>query len=103
VSLLAVAVLAGGRARRDAALIGDLDAIEHAMPRAALIGACPHPRAARDWGLHSYVQRWYRVSLDARAQPVNGFFLRSDPACAVPESCAPAASGESLTLFRCAQ
>lgn len=73
------------------------------MPRAVLIGACPHPRAAVDWGLHTYVQRWYRVSLDARAQPVNGWFLRSDPGCAVPESCAPAASGESLTLFRCAQ
>ena len=73
------------------------------MPRAVLMGACPHPRAARDWGLHTYVQRWYRVSLDARAQPVNGWFLRSDAACAVPESCAPAAGGENLTLFRCAR
>jgi 4-amino-4-deoxy-L-arabinose transferase-like glycosyltransferase len=103
VTLLAVVVLASRRDRRDDALIRDLAAIEHAMPRAVLIGACPHPRAALDWGLHSYVQRWYRVSLDARAQPVNGWFLRSDPGCAVPESCAPAASGESLTLFRCAQ
>jgi hypothetical protein len=53
--------------------------------------------------LHTYVQRWYRVSLDARAQPVNGWFLRSGAACAVPESCTPAAGGENLTLFRCAQ
>jgi 4-amino-4-deoxy-L-arabinose transferase-like glycosyltransferase len=103
VTLLAVVVLASRRERRDDWLIRDLAAIEHAMPRAVLIGACPHPRAALDWGLHTYVQRWYRVSLDARAQPVNGWFLRSDPGCAVPESCAPAASGESLTLFRCAQ
>ena len=103
VTLLAVVVLASRRERRDDALIRDLAAIEHAMPRAVLIGACPHPRAARDWGLHTYVQRWYRVSLDARAQPVNGWFLRSDPTCAVQESCAPAARGESLTLFRCAQ
>jgi hypothetical protein len=43
------------------------------------------------------------VSLDARARPVNGWFLQSDAACAVPESCAPAASGGSLTLFRCAR
>jgi len=101
VTLLAVVVLASRRERRDDALIRDLAAIEPAMPRAVVIGACPHPRAALDWGLHTYVQRWYRVSLDARAQPVNGWFLRSDPGCAVPESCAPAASGESLTLFRC--
>ena len=102
VTLLAVVVLASRRERRDDALIRDLAAIEHAMPRAVLIGACPHPRAALDWGLHTYVQRWYRVSLDARAQPVNGWFLRADAACAVPESCAPAAGGENLTLFRCA-
>ena len=103
VTLLAVVVLASRRGRRDDALIRDLAAIEHAMPRAVVMGACPHPRAAFDWGLHSYVQRWYRVSLDAQAQPVNGWFLRSDAACAVPESCAPAAGGENLTLFRCAQ
>jgi 4-amino-4-deoxy-L-arabinose transferase-like glycosyltransferase len=102
-TLLAVVVLATRRERRDDALIRDLAAIEHAMPRAILIGACPHPRAALDWGLHTYVQRWYRVSLDARAQPVNGWFLRSEPGCAVQESCAPAASGERVTLFRCAQ
>jgi hypothetical protein len=86
VTLLAVVVLASRRERRDDALIRGLAAIEHAIPRAVVIGACPHPRAARDWGLHSYVQRWYRVSLDARAQPVNGWFLRSGAACAVPES-----------------
>jgi 4-amino-4-deoxy-L-arabinose transferase-like glycosyltransferase len=103
VILLAVVVLASRRERRDDALIRDLAAIEHAMPRAVLIGACPHPRAALDWGLHTYVQRWYRVSLDARAQPVNGWFLRSDPGCAVSDSCAAAAPGTSVTLFRCAQ
>ena len=100
-ALLAVAVLASRRHRRDDALIRDLTAIERAMPRAVVIGACPDPRAARDWGLHTYVQRWFRVSLDARAQPLNGWFLRSDAACAVPDSCAPAAAGDSLTLFRC--
>jgi len=101
VTLLAVAVLAGSRERRDDALVRDLAAIEQVMPRAILIGACPHPRAARDWALHSYVQRWYRVSLDARAQPVNGWFLQADAACPVPESCTPAAGGVHLTLFRC--
>ena len=103
VTLLAVVVLASRRERRDDSLIRDLAAMEHVIPRAVLIGTCPHPRAARDWGLHSYMQRWYRVSLDARAEPVNGWFLRSDAACAVPESCLPAAAGVRLTLFRCAR
>jgi len=102
-TLLAVVILASRRARRDDALIRDLAAISPVMPHAVIIGACPHPRAAVDWGLHTYVQRWYRVSLDARARPVNGWFLRSDAACAVPESCAPAAAGTNVTLFRCAQ
>ena len=103
ITLLAAAVLASRRGQRDDALIHDLVAIEPVMPRAVTIGACPHPRAALDWGLHTYVQRWYRVSLDARAQPVNGWFLRSDAACEVPASCAPAAGGRNLTLYRCAQ
>jgi hypothetical protein len=101
VTLLAVVVLSARRDRRDDALVRDLEAIGPVMPRGAVIGACPHPRAAIDWGLHSYVQRWYRVSLDARARPVNGWFLRADAACAVPDSCGPAAQGRDLTLFRC--
>ena len=101
VPLLAAVVLVTIHGRRDEALIRDLAAIEPAMPRAAVIGACPNPRASRDWGLHTYVQRWFRVSLDARAQPVNGWFLRADAACSVPDSCVPAAAGQSLTLFRC--
>jgi len=91
------------RAPRDEALVRDLGAIEHEMPRGVVIGACPHPRASDIWDLHSYVQRWFRVSLDARARPVNGWFLRSDAACAVPPSCVQAATGERLTLFRCVQ
>jgi 4-amino-4-deoxy-L-arabinose transferase-like glycosyltransferase len=103
VILLAVVILATPRKRRDDALIRDLAAIEHAIPRGVIIGACPHPRASRDWGLHSYVQRWYRVSLDARGNPVNGWLLRFDAACAVPESCTTAAAGVDLTLFRCSE
>ena len=103
VTLLAVVVLASRRERRDDALIRDLAAIEHAMPRAVVIGACPHPRAARDWGLHTYVQRWYRVSLDARAQPVNGWFLRPTRRAQSRNPARRPRAASSLTLFRCAQ
>jgi 4-amino-4-deoxy-L-arabinose transferase-like glycosyltransferase len=91
-----------GRAgTRDAALLRDLDAIDRAMPREMTIGACRHPRASRDWGLHTYVQRWYRVSLDARDMPINGWLLRADAACDAPPACVPVAQGRALTLFRC--
>jgi 4-amino-4-deoxy-L-arabinose transferase-like glycosyltransferase len=101
-TLIASAVMVTRHERRDDALIRDLAAIGPAVPRAAVIGACPHARATRDWGLHTYLQRWYRVSLDARGQPVNGWFVRSDEACAVPESCTVAAGGKTVTLLHCA-
>jgi hypothetical protein len=99
--VLAAVVMAARRAPRAEALMRDLGALEHAMPREVTIGACPNPRSSDIWQLHSYVQRRYRVSLDARARPVNGWFLRSETACAVPPSCQQAATSDSLTLFRC--
>jgi 4-amino-4-deoxy-L-arabinose transferase-like glycosyltransferase len=86
---------------RDAAMLHDLDAIDRAMPRGLTIGACGHPRSSRDWGLHTYTQRWFRVSLDARDMPINGWLLRTEAECAVPTSCVPVARGNTLTLFRC--
>jgi 4-amino-4-deoxy-L-arabinose transferase-like glycosyltransferase len=91
-----------GRAgSRDAVMLHDLDAIDRAMPRDLTIGACRHPRSSRDWGLHTYVQRWFRVSLDARDTPLNGWLLRADAACDAPPPCVAVAQGGTLTLFRC--
>lgn len=89
-----------GRAR-DAVMLHDLDAIDRLMPRDLTIGACRHPRSSRDWGLHTYTQRWFRVSLDARDIPVNGWLLRAGEDCAAPPSCMPVARGHTLTLLRC--
>lgn len=118
VVLLAASVLVpllhGPLSQRDAALMHDLRAIGAAMPEGTTIGSCDNPRAAYDWCLHSYVQRWYRVSLDARDQPVNGWLLQTDdepcralartgrtPSCEPPPSCRPVARGDALGLFRC--
>lgn len=95
-----VFTLGPGRAR-DAAMLHDIDAIARAMPRGITIGACRHPRSSRDWSLHTYTQRWFRVSLDARDVPINGWLLRAAEDCAAPPSCAPVARGRALTLFRC--
>jgi hypothetical protein len=73
------------------------------MPHDITIGTCRHPLSARDWGLHTYVQRWFRVSLDAHDRPINGWLLKADVACEVPTTCAPVARGATLMLFRCPQ
>jgi hypothetical protein len=87
---------------RDAVMLHDLGAIDRAMPRDLVIGACRHPRSSRDWGLHTDVQRWFRVSLDARDMPINGWLLRADAGCDAPPSCTPVAQRDTLTLFHCA-
>jgi 4-amino-4-deoxy-L-arabinose transferase-like glycosyltransferase len=100
-TVLVVTVALSAAGPRDAAMLRDLDAIGAAMPRDLTIGACRHPRSTRDWGLHTYVQRWYRVSLDARGVPRNGWLLQADDSCPAPASCVAVARGDSLTLFRC--
>jgi 4-amino-4-deoxy-L-arabinose transferase-like glycosyltransferase len=100
-SIVALVFTFGRGASRDAAMLHEIDAIEHAMPRDITIGACRHERSSRDWGLHTYTQRWFRVSLDARDMPINGWLLREGDDCQAPSSCSPVARGETLTLFRC--
>lgn len=100
-SILALVFLFGPGRSRDAVMLRDLDAIDRVMPRDLTIGACRHPRSSRDWGLHTYAQRWFRVSLDARDIPINGWLLRLGEDCAAPPSCLPVARGDTLTLFRC--
>jgi hypothetical protein len=103
-ALVVALIFAFGRGgSRDIETLRELDAIEHAMPHDITIGACRHPRSAADWGLHTYVQRWFRVSLDAHDRPINGWLLQAEAACQAPAACAAVARGDTLTLFRCPQ
>jgi hypothetical protein len=99
-SLITLEFALGPGESRDAVMLHDLDAIGRAMPRDVTIGACPHPRSSRDWGLHTCTQRWFRVSLDARDMPINGRLLRAGDDCEAPPSCAPVAQGVTLPFFR---
>ena len=84
---------------RDLETVASLDAIASATPRGATIGTC---RASQyDWGTASYMQRFFRVSLDARDAPVEDWFLSINGACAPPSGCRPAASGNTLALYQC--
>ena len=99
--LLAVAVLLvrGPMERRDVALIGALRAMDGQVPRNTTIGTCAS--AARNWGLHGYSQRFFRLSLAATDAPRDGWFLTDGAGCQVPPGCVQKATGGDLSLFRC--
>jgi 4-amino-4-deoxy-L-arabinose transferase-like glycosyltransferase len=99
VASVAVPLSAGPIEPRDEEMIRNLDAVAPAMPRSTTIGTCE--QAGSNWGLHSYIQRWFRVALDARGRPVDGWFLTLDAECPAPPTCLVAASGTRLALFRC--
>jgi 4-amino-4-deoxy-L-arabinose transferase-like glycosyltransferase len=84
---------------RDTELMRNFDVVGAVMPRAVTIGTCKELDG--DWGLHTYASRFFRVSLDPRGIPVNGWFLTSDDACRAPPACSRAAAGTRLALYRC--
>ena len=96
-----VPVAAGAIEPRDEDMIRNLDAIAAAMPRDMTLGTCE--QASSNWGLHSYLSRFFRVSLDARGAPANGWFLTLDAECQAPPACALSASGTRLALYTCAK
>lgn len=51
--------------------------------------------------MHAYLQRFFRVSLETRDAPANGWMLINGDACRAPADCAVAAAGDSLQLHRC--
>jgi hypothetical protein len=95
-----VLVLHGPMDARDRGRLAALDAVEPVIPRGATIGTCP--TAAADWGLQSYLQRLFRISLDARGSPVSGWFLVANADCRVPAGCDAQAGDSRIQLYRCA-
>jgi 4-amino-4-deoxy-L-arabinose transferase-like glycosyltransferase len=84
---------------RDREMVRSLDALAGVMPASTTIGTCA--AAAEDWGLHGYVQRFFRSSLDPRDRAVDGWFLVANEACLAPAGCAPTAAGSRVALYRC--
>ena len=84
---------------RDVRLLDGFDAIAPIVPTAATIGTCR--ASAADWGLHSYMQRFFRVSLEGEDPPRRGWFLVREEACAAPVGCTRAAGNEAVALYRC--
>ena len=84
---------------RDLEMVASLDAIASAIPRGSIVGTC---RASQyDWSTGTYIERFFRVALDAHDSPVDGWFLTINGACAAPVECRPAAAGTLLALYQC--
>jgi len=84
---------------RDVRLIQSLDAVSSSMPIGETVGTCKE--SAEDWGLKGYLQRFFRVSVDARGLPVNGWFLIASGDCAPAPICRLVATSAELTLYNC--
>jgi 4-amino-4-deoxy-L-arabinose transferase-like glycosyltransferase len=87
---------------RDAARLANLDVLDSAMPRGTTAGICP--AVNDDWGLHAWLERRFRVSLDAVDARDHGWFLKTARA---GEACAPASClavtdpAQDLVLMKC--
>jgi hypothetical protein len=87
---------------RDAARLANLDVLDSAMPRGMTAGICP--AVNDDWGLHAWLERRFRVSLDAVDARDHGWFLKTARA---GEACAPASClavtdpAQDLVLMKC--
>jgi 4-amino-4-deoxy-L-arabinose transferase-like glycosyltransferase len=100
--VLSVAVpLVGIRVEpRDVEWIAEYRTVGAAMPAGQTIGTCG--AVANDWGLHAYMQRLFRVSLDVHAPERYRHYLQlTDRECEAPRGCRPAAATRRLTLWEC--
>jgi 4-amino-4-deoxy-L-arabinose transferase-like glycosyltransferase len=96
---LGVLLLNGPLELRNVDMIRSLDAIREVAPEGQTIGACPS--SSEDWGLHNYLQRFYRISLDTSDAPVTDWFLVTPGACIAPSPCQAVADTENFALLRC--
>jgi 4-amino-4-deoxy-L-arabinose transferase-like glycosyltransferase len=86
---------------RDTARIRSLRALDPFLPRDRTVGTCA--QSATDWGLHGYLQRLARISLDPVRGAERGWFLQDKAACLAPPGCVVVADAPALAWLRCAR
>ena len=94
-----VPVVAGPLEKRDVAWVRAFDALADVVPRGATLGTCPSLR--ENWGLHAYMQRLFRVSLDAVHPERHEYFWQMTVACGLPPSCRAVKTAPPFSLARC--
>jgi 4-amino-4-deoxy-L-arabinose transferase-like glycosyltransferase len=87
---------------RDRDRLADLDVLESTIPRGATVGICP--ASNDDWGLHAWLERRFRVSLDAAHGSQRAWFLETAAphAGCPPGTCRPETDpARQLVLMKC--
>jgi 4-amino-4-deoxy-L-arabinose transferase-like glycosyltransferase len=84
---------------RDVDSIAEYRGLSASIPRGATLGTCESMRL--NFGLHGYMQRLFRVSLDPDSSMRHTHFLQVDGACLAPPACRPMATSGRLTLLQC--
>jgi 4-amino-4-deoxy-L-arabinose transferase-like glycosyltransferase len=98
---LIVLLTKGPMERRDTSLIAGLDAIGGVAPAGGTLGTCPN--AVTEFGLQSYLQRFFRISIEPSHAPVGGWFVVLRSACSIPAACVQSAGDETVQLYRCGE
>jgi 4-amino-4-deoxy-L-arabinose transferase-like glycosyltransferase len=97
---IAVPVLAGPIERRDEEWMKAFSRIGPDVPSGATLGTCIPPEA--NWGLYAYMQRFFRVSLDAAQPERHPYFWRlTDLPCGAPPSCETKRAAGPFALLEC--
>jgi hypothetical protein len=83
---------------RDVQWIAEYERVgTHLTPRTT-ISSCP--AVSGDWGLHAYMQRFFRVSVDIERR--HPYYLQlTDRGCEAPAGCPVVASTPRMVLFDC--
>ena len=90
-----------GPVPRDVDWIAEYRTLSPSIPRGTTMGTCEAVRT--NWGLHAYMQRLFKVSLDPEQGRRHRYYLQfTDRACDVPRACEPITSSNRLTLLECA-
>jgi 4-amino-4-deoxy-L-arabinose transferase-like glycosyltransferase len=100
VGAVALPVFRGPFEPRDREEMAEYRELAPSMPTGVTMGTCEGAREA--WGLHAYLQRFFRVSLDPESGQAHRFFLQmKDRDCGVPPACRLSAGSRRLALFDC--
>ena len=100
VTAIGVVLIHGPIERRDTELIASLDTIAALAPVGVTVGSCAG--ASEEWGLKSYLQRFFRISVTSDGEASGGWFLTKGQNCSVPTGCTPMAGDAVIRLYRCA-
>jgi len=100
VGSVAAPLLWGPLEPRDRAEMIDYSELAPSVPIGATMGTCGAARS--EWGLHAYMQRFFKVSLDPDSARAHRYFLQlKDRDCSAPPDCRLRAGSHRLALFDC--